>query len=60
MAAALLAGGMVRSLLFGVSPADAATLGTVAASLALVAMTACLLPAYSASRIEPAKVLREE
>jgi ABC-type lipoprotein release transport system permease subunit len=60
MAAALAAGGVVRSLLFGVGPADAATLGAVAASLSLVALLACLLPAYSASRIEPSRVLREE
>jgi putative ABC transport system permease protein len=60
MAAALAAGGVVRSLLFGVSPADGTTLGAVAVSLALVAMLACLLPAHSASRIEPSRVLRED
>jgi putative ABC transport system permease protein len=58
--AALAAGGVVRSLLFGVSPADAPTLAAVAGSLALVATLACLLPAYSASRIEPSRVLRDE
>jgi len=59
MAAALAAGGLVRTLLFGVSATDGLTLGAVGAGLAFVAIAACLAPAWSASRIEPADVLRE-
>jgi putative ABC transport system permease protein len=60
IAAALAAGSFVRALLFGVAPTDALTLGGVAAALASVAVLACLLPAHSAARIDPARVLREE
>jgi putative ABC transport system permease protein len=60
MAAALAAGGVVRTLLFGVSATDGLTLAAVAASLALVATAACLAPAWSASRVDPSRVLREE
>jgi predicted permease len=59
MAAALAAAGFVRTLLFGVSATDGLTLGSVAAGLALVAAAACLAPAWSASKIDPADVLRE-
>jgi putative ABC transport system permease protein len=60
MVAALAAGGLVRTLLFGVSATDGLTLAAVAASLALVATAACLAPAWSASRVDPSRVLREE
>jgi putative ABC transport system permease protein len=60
IAAAIAAGGLLRTLLFGVSATDALTLGAVAACLTLVSMIACLAPAWSASRIEPSRVLREE
>jgi putative ABC transport system permease protein len=60
MAAALAAGGVVRTLLFGVSATDGLTLAAVAASLALVATAACLAPAWSASRVDPSRVLRDE
>jgi predicted permease len=60
IAAALAAGSFVRALLFGVAPTDALTLGSVAVALASVAVLACLLPAHSAARIDPARVLREE
>jgi putative ABC transport system permease protein len=60
MLAALIAGRLVRSLLFGVDATDAATLGAVAAGLACVSTLACLLPARSAARIDPSRVLRDE
>jgi putative ABC transport system permease protein len=59
MLAALAAGGLVHGMLFGVSATDGWTLGAVAASLACVAVAACLAPAQSASRIEASRVLRE-
>jgi predicted permease len=60
MLAALAAGRLVRSLLFGVSATDGLTLGAVAAGLACVATLACLLPARYAARIDPSRVLRDE
>jgi predicted permease len=60
MLAALAAGRLVRSLLFGIGATDGLTLGAVAAGLACVAALACLLPARSAARIDPCRVLRDE
>ena len=57
---ALAAGGLVRTLLFGVAPSDGLTLGVVMATLIAIATLACLLPAHSAARIEPSRVLRDE
>jgi len=58
--AALLAGRLVRSMLFGVSSNDGWTLAAVAAGLAVVATLACLVPAWSVSSIDPSRVLRDE
>jgi predicted permease len=60
LAGALAAGRLVRALLFGVSATDGVTLSAVAVGLALVATLACLMPAHSAARIEPSRVLRED
>ena len=57
--AAVGAGRLVRSLLFGLEPADVLTLATAAAILATVALAAGFLPAFRASRLDPAEVLRE-
>ena len=59
-AAALAAGTLMRTLVFGVSPSDPVTLAVVAGTLALVALIASLVPAYRASRLDPLKVLRAE
>ncbi len=45
LAVALAAGRLVRTMLFGISPADAPTLVAVAAVLACVGAAACVLPA---------------
>jgi predicted permease len=58
--AALASARVIRTLVFGVSASDPVTLAAVAATLALVALTASLVPAYRALRLDPAKVLRTE
>jgi predicted permease len=50
---------LVRSLLYGLEPRDPVTLTGAVAVLATVATIAGWLPAYRASRLDPAKVLRE-
>jgi ABC-type antimicrobial peptide transport system permease subunit len=49
----------VSSLLYGVEPRDPATLIGSVAILGAVGAVAAWLPAYRASRIEPAAILRE-
>ena len=51
---------LVKSLLYGVTPADAATLASAAALLVLVAIAAGYLPARRAARIDPLAALRHE
>ena len=50
----------VQSMLFVVGARDAFTFLTVPAILALVAVVACWIPARRATRIDPARALREE
>ena len=58
LAAAL--GGLLRSLLFGVTLIAPGIYGATAATLALVAMAACVIPAHRASRVDPVVALRNE
>ena len=60
MLAALAAARTLESLVFGVTPTDAATLGTVAALLTAVTLVACYMPARSATRVDPLEGLRAE
>jgi predicted permease len=48
----------LERLVFGVSASDPLTLAGVAITLGLVALMASLVPAYRASRLDPASVLR--
>jgi ABC-type lipoprotein release transport system permease subunit len=48
------------SLLFNVQPNDPWTLAGVTAIITLVAIVACLIPARSATRVDPLVVLRQE
>ena len=55
---ALALGRLLRSLLFGVSAADPATLGAAASAIALVALLACYLPSRTAAKLDPIATLR--
>ena len=60
-----LAGGIgvafaMQSMLFGLSPTDPLTIGSVIALLSIVTVTATALPAWRASRIDPVVALRSE
>ena len=57
---ALASARVMSTLVYGVSASDPLTLAAVAATLALVALMASLVPAYRALRLDPAKVLRAE
>jgi predicted permease len=57
---ALLLSHFLRSMLYGVAPNDPTTLAATSALLALVALAACAIPALRASRVDPARALREE
>jgi predicted permease len=50
----------MSTMLYGVAATDAATFAAVLVTLAAVALTACALPAFRASRLDPMDVLREE
>ena len=58
--AAVAFGGLMRSLLFNVSPTDPATFVTIAMLLCAVALLACWLPARRATRTNPMEALRYE
>jgi putative ABC transport system permease protein len=60
VAGALLLTGLLRSLLFGVTPTDPTTFLVTAVLLLLVALVSASVPALRAGRVEPAVVLREE
>jgi putative ABC transport system permease protein len=58
LAVAAALGRTISGLLYGVAPLDGSTFGGVAALLALVAVTACIIPARRAARVDPVRVLR--
>ena len=57
--AALLASRLLTTLLFGVTPTDLRAIVGVPATLMIVAILACLVPAHRAARVDPAQILRE-
>ena len=57
---ALAAGPLIRSLLYGVSPQDPASLATAAVLAIVVAAAATAIPTAGAMQIEPADALRRE
>jgi predicted permease len=60
IAASALATQMLRSLLYGTRPLDPAAFAGAATMLVAVAVLACLIPAWRASRIDPIQALRTE
>jgi ABC-type antimicrobial peptide transport system permease subunit len=50
----------METLLFEVRPTDPATLVSVGAVITVVAIIACLVPAYRGTRFDPIAALREE
>jgi hypothetical protein len=50
----------LRRALYGITPTDPTTYGTVFVLLALVSLTACSVPAVRASRVNPTVTLRQE
>jgi len=60
LALAATGAGALRSLLYEVGALDPATFATAAAVLLAMAAVACALPAWRATRIDPAETLRTE
>jgi ABC-type antimicrobial peptide transport system permease subunit len=60
IAATLLLGRVLASLLFGVSTTDIATFAAVSLLLGCIALLASAVPAYRATRVDPVKILRDE
>jgi putative ABC transport system permease protein len=56
--AALASAAVLNRLVYGISASDPVTLAAVAGLLALVALLACLIPAFRAARVDPLRVLR--
>lgn len=59
-ALAVLAGRLVRGLLFSVSPVDPLTIAIAIAATAALGTVAVLVPARGATRVEPVEMLRHE
>jgi putative ABC transport system permease protein len=51
---------LIRSMLYGTQPLDPTVFAAVAATLLLVAVLACLVPAWRAARLDPMQALRME
>jgi putative ABC transport system permease protein len=55
-----LAAGFIRSMLYGVQPLDESVFAAVAVLLTVVASTACIVPAWHASHLDPMEALRQD
>ena len=52
--------GLLRSLLFGLSPTDSSTLAGAAAAVVILVTASACIPAWRASRLDPVVALRQE
>ena len=52
--------GLLRSLLFGLSPTDVSTLAGAAAAVVILVTASACIPAWRASRLDPVVALRQE
>jgi predicted permease len=59
LAGAVAATRVLRTLLFNVEPTDPTTLAAVAGLMVIVALAACLVPAWRATRVDPLVVIRD-
>ncbi|HET9182231.1 MAG TPA: ABC transporter permease [Candidatus Angelobacter sp.] len=57
---ALVAGRVMKNLVFGVKTSDPATFTAVSVLLAGVALVATIVPAYRATKVDPMRTLRDE
>ena len=55
-----MAGRLVASQLYGISPHDPVVIMLSAATLVFVTIVACFVPAYRATRVDPMIALRTE
>jgi predicted permease len=60
LVASVVATRIFQSMLFGTKPLDPVVLSSVIATLLVVAILACLIPAWRASRLDPMQALRTE
>jgi ABC-type antimicrobial peptide transport system permease subunit len=56
----VLTGVGLSRLLYGITPTDPLTYGTVLLLLSLISIAACSVPAIRASRVSPISTLRQE
>ena len=52
--------GVVANLIFGAKASNPSTFAAVSALLVLVALVACIVPAYRATKVEPVRALHDE
>lgn len=60
LVAAMMLTRLMRSLLFGIGPADALTFGSIALMLGVITLAASYIPARRAARVDPISSLRSE